>query len=32
LCLHGDTPDAGNAARAVRDVLRANGVNIRAAS
>jgi UPF0271 protein len=32
LCLHGDTPDAGNAARAVRDVLRATGVNIRAAS
>jgi UPF0271 protein len=32
LCLHGDTPDAGIAARAVRDVLRANGVSIRAAS
>jgi len=32
LCLHGDTPNAGVAAQAVRDVLEANGVSIRAAS
>lgn len=31
LCLHGDTPNAGVAAQAVRDVLEANGVIIRAA-
>ncbi|MDH4126034.1 MAG: 5-oxoprolinase subunit PxpA [Gammaproteobacteria bacterium] len=31
LCLHGDTPNAGVAAQAVRDVLEANGVSIRAA-
>jgi 5-oxoprolinase (ATP-hydrolysing) subunit A len=30
LCIHGDTPNAANAARAVRDVLQANGVIIRA--
>ncbi|MDA0705227.1 MAG: LamB/YcsF family protein [Proteobacteria bacterium] len=30
LCLHGDTPGADVAARAVRDVLQANGVRIRA--
>jgi UPF0271 protein len=30
LCLHGDTPNAGAAARAVRDVLQANGVTVRA--
>lgn len=32
LCVHGDTPHAGQAARAVRDVLQANGVSIRAAN
>ena len=31
LCIHGDTPLAAEAARAVRDVLTANGVKIRAA-
>ena len=31
LCIHGDTPNAGEVARAVRDVLQANGVTIRAA-
>ena len=31
LCIHGDTPRAAEAARAVRDVLTANGVEIRAA-
>lgn len=30
LCVHGDTPNAAEAARAVRDVLQANGVDIRA--
>lgn len=29
LCIHGDTPRAAEAARAVRDVLQANGVEIR---
>jgi len=32
LCIHGDTANAGIAARAVRDVLEANGVQIRAAN
>lgn len=31
LCIHGDTPGAAEVAIAVRDVLQANGVNIRAA-
>lgn len=31
LCIHGDTVDADIAARAIRDVLQANGVEIRAA-
>lgn len=31
LCIHGDTAGAAEAARAVRDVLEANGVEIRAA-
>lgn len=31
LCIHGDTPAAAEAARAVRDVLQANGVSIRVA-
>ena len=31
LCIHGDTPNAAEAACAVRDVLQANGVTIRAA-
>jgi UPF0271 protein len=31
LCIHGDTPGAAEAARAVRDVLEARGVSIRAA-
>jgi UPF0271 protein len=31
LCIHGDTPGAAEVARAVRDVLQANGVDIRAA-
>lgn len=31
LCVHGDTPGAAEAARAVRDVLNANGVEVRAA-
>lgn len=31
LCIHGDTENAAEAARAVRDVLQANGVRIRAA-
>ena len=31
LCIHGDTPAAAAAARAVRDVLQANGVEVRAA-
>ena len=30
LCIHGDTPDAAGKARAVRDVLETNGVDIRA--
>jgi len=30
LCIHGDTSNAAEAARAVRDVLQANGVDIRA--
>ncbi len=30
LCIHGDTPGAAEKARAVRDVLEANGVTIRA--
>jgi UPF0271 protein len=32
LCIHGDTANADIAARAVRDVLRANGIQVRAAS
>lgn len=31
LCVHGDTANAGEVARAVRDVLAANGVQVRAA-
>ena len=31
LCIHGDTPDAVAIARAVKDALAANGVEIRAA-
>ena len=31
LCIHGDTPNAAEVAQAVRDVLTANGVDIRAA-
>lgn len=31
LCLHGDTPGAAEVARAVRDVLQVNGVDIRVA-
>jgi UPF0271 protein len=31
LCIHGDTANASQVARAVRDVLEANGVSIRAA-
>lgn len=31
LCIHGDTPNAGEIARAVRDVLQSNGIVIRAA-
>ena len=31
LCIHGDTPDAVAIARAVRDALASNGVEIRAA-
>ncbi|MCH9693417.1 MAG: LamB/YcsF family protein [Gammaproteobacteria bacterium] len=30
LCIHGDTPGAADSARAVRDVLQSNGVEIRA--
>jgi UPF0271 protein len=30
LCIHGDTPGAAMAARAVRDVLESHGVEIRA--
>ncbi len=30
LCIHGDTPGAAEAARAVRDVLESHGVSIRA--
>jgi UPF0271 protein len=30
LCIHGDTPGAAEAARAVRDVLESHGVEIRA--
>ena len=30
LCIHGDTPDAAGKARAVRDVLETNGVEVRA--
>ena len=32
LCIHGDTPGAAEKARAVRDVLEAHGVEIRAHS
>lgn len=32
LCIHGDTPGAAEAARAVRDVLTSHGVEIRAAA
>lgn len=32
LCIHGDTPNAGQIARAVRDVLETSGVTIRAAN
>jgi len=32
LCIHGDTPNAAEAARAVRDVLESHGVEIRACS
>jgi UPF0271 protein len=32
LCIHGDTPGAAEAARAVRDVLTSHGVEIRAAT
>jgi UPF0271 protein len=32
LCIHGDTPGAAEAARAVRDVLESHGVEIRACS
>jgi UPF0271 protein len=31
LCIHGDTPDAVAIARAVKDALASNGVEIRAA-